>query len=147
MIEIKVKKLNEEVTMPTRATAGSSGYDVYSQEEYYLFPGQSIVVPLGFCVEVPDGYELQARSRSGLASKNQVFVTNSPGTIDSDYRGEVKVLLSRLPTVGPGEALLIKKGDRVAQLVLSQVPVSQMVEVTELSVSERDEGGFGSSGA
>jgi dUTP pyrophosphatase len=99
--------------------------------------------PTGFAVEVPQGYELQVRSRSGLA-KQGLFVTNSPGTIDSDYRGEICVLLSNLD---PNRSYTVNRGDRIAQLVLCEVPRLSIQEVEELSSTERGEGGFGSTGA
>lgn len=146
MIDIKIKRLRGDAKLPTRATAESAGYDVYACDAATLPTGGSVMIPLGFSVEIPQGYELQVRSRSGLAAKNQVFVTNSPGTIDSDYRGEVKVLLSRLPGPDPFP-FWIYQGDRVAQLVLAVVPQSQIVEVTEVSDTGRGSGGFGSTGA
>lgn len=157
MIDIKIKRLHKDAKLPTRATAESAGYDVYSYDDYQLFRGSSIIVPLGFSVEIPKGYELQVRSRSGLAFKEQVFVTNSPGTIDSDYRGEVKVLLSRLKHVESAcgttcdvyqeDRFRIRPGDRIAQLVLAVVPESQIVEVTDIVPTDRGVGGFGSTGA
>lgn len=146
MIDIKIKRLHPDAQLPTRATSGSSGYDVYALNDIFLKPGQSTIAELGFSVEIPEGYEIQVRSRSGLAAKQQIFVTNSPGTIDSDYRGEVKVLLTRLGTLN-GPAFIISKGERVAQLVLAEVPKSQIIEVTEVSGTERGSGGFGSTGA
>lgn len=147
MIDIKVKLLSQDAVLPTKATAGSSGWDVYATEDLVLSAGQSGVMPLGIAVEVPIGYEIQVRSRSGLASKQGIFVINSPGTVDSDYRGEVKVLLARLANAARSDSYEIKKGDRIAQLVLVPVPECQVLEVEELSPTDRDDGGFGSSGA
>src|SRR5574338_308394 len=96
MIDIKVKLLNENARLPTRATAESAGYDVYATEDCDIARGNFYTMPLGLAVEIPPGYELQVRPRSGLAAKYGITVVNTPGTIDSDYRGEVKVLLHRL---------------------------------------------------
>lgn len=141
-MEIKFKRLeNFSGDLPLYATKGSAGFDVRSTIETTLPGGGGIQIPLGFAVEIPEGYELQCRSRSGLA-KEGIFVTNSPGTVDSDYRGELKVLLSNLSN----RAFSIQKGDRIAQLVLNKIEQAKIVEVEELSETERGEGGFGSTG-
>lgn len=146
MIDIKVKKLSDAAQLPTKATSGSSGYDVYATQDADLSLGGFFTMPLGIAVEVPLGYELQLRPRSGLAAKYGITIVNTPGTIDSDYRGEVKALLHRLAGPGGYNMVSIKTGDRIGQLVLVAVPESQIVEVTELTPSDRDNGGFGSSG-
>jgi dUTP pyrophosphatase len=128
----------------TRATSGSSGYDLASAEDQQLkiLPGAVALVRTGWALELPPGLEGQVRSRSGLAARSSVFVLNSPGTIDSDYRGEVKVVLANF-----GNApFSVSPGDRIAQLVFVQVPNVCLVAVDELTATERGAGGFGSSG-
>jgi dUTP pyrophosphatase len=122
-------------------TPGSAGMDIHAAMEKTIGPHNGLMFPTGFAVEVPPGFELQCRTRSGLAASG-VFVTNSPGTIDSDYRGELCVLLTNL-TPSP---MTIRRGDRIAQLVLNQLPEFEVEEVEELSETERGEGGFGSTG-
>lgn len=144
-MEIKFKRLDhgEGLDLPAYQTEGSSGMDICSALTSTLPPGGGMLIPTGFAVEVPPGYELQCRSRSGLARQG-VFVTNSPGTIDSDYRGEICVLLSNLDLRRTFE---VRRGDRIAQLVLMQVPrAEKILEVKELSSTERGNGGFGSTG-
>lgn len=143
-MEIKFKRLahGDGLDLPSYQTDGSSGMDIQAALTVTLPPGGGTLIPTGFAVEVPEGYELQCRSRSGLARQG-VFVTNSPGTIDSDYRGEVCVLLSNLDQRRTFE---VRRGDRVAQLVLIQVPKATVKEVKELSETKRAEGGFGSTG-
>jgi len=143
--KLLISKLREDAIIPSKRSE-DAGYDVYATEDADLFNGAFYTMPLGFAVEVPLGYELQVRPRSGLAAKYGITVVNTPGTIDSDYRGEVKVLLHRLAGPGGYNMHPIKAGDRIAQLVLIEVPESQIVEVTELSETDRDSGGFGSSG-
>jgi dUTP pyrophosphatase len=131
--------------LPVRMTKGSSGCDVCAavETEIVLEPAGRALVPTGFCFEIPQGYEVQVRSRSGLAVKHGVFVLNSPGTIDSDYRGEVKVILANT-----GNApFTIKRGDRIAQLVVA--PVANNVNFSEsesISETKRGAGGFGHTG-
>ena len=127
-----------------RATSGSSGYDLSSAEDAELTipSGAVALVRTGWALELPPGIEGQVRSRSGLAARSGVFVLNSPGTIDSDYRGEVKVVLANFGA-GPFSVL---PGDRIAQLVFMQVPTVCLVAVDEVAPTERGTGGFGSSG-
>lgn len=146
MIEIRVKKLVDHAIVPTIQTEFSAGADVHaafpSADSDFLYPGQAKLVPTGLSVEIPIGYEIQVRPRSGLALKHGITVLNSPGTIDSDYRGELCVLL-----VNHGEAIFtIKNGDRIAQLVVAVLPVVRFVEAEDLSETKRGEGGFGSTG-
>ena len=130
--------------LPTYQTAGAAGADVYAclSESIVLEPGQRAMVPTGLSFEIPAGYEIQVRPRSGLAAQNGVTVLNSPGTIDSDYRGEVKVILINLGA----EAFTINHGDRIAQLVVSPVEQAGFVRVECLSSTDRGRGGFGSTG-
>jgi len=141
---VGVCRLVERAGNLKRATSGSSGFDLASAEEQQLtiLPGTVALVRTGLALELPPGLEGQVRSRSGLAARSSVFVLNSPGTIDSDYRGEVKVVLANF-----GNApFSVSLGDRIAQLVFSQVPNVVFVAVDELSATERGSGGFGSSG-
>lgn len=129
---------------PARASAGSSGYDLRAAvaEPLTLPPGGRALVPTGFALEIPLGWEAQVRPRSGLAVRHGVTVLNAPGTVDSDYRGEVRVALVNL-----GEApLTLERGDRIAQLVFARVGAAELVEVTSLEDSARGDGGFGSTG-
>ena len=109
-------------------------------------PGATVLIPTGFEVEVPEGFELQVRSRSGLAAKNGIFVTNGPGTIDPDYRGEIKVCLSRVKNKPRIDSFRIMRGDRIAQLVLCPITPGVFEEVEELTETVRGTGGYGSTG-
>jgi len=137
---IKIVRVDENAKMPEYKTEGSSCADLYSIEEVTLIPGMVTAVRTGIKMEIPEGFEVQIRARSGLASKG-VFLPNGIGTIDSDYRGEVKVLMS---TIGHGH--LIRVGDRIAQMAVKPVSKYPMTEVDSLSDTERGEGGFGSTG-
>ncbi|MBN1307226.1 MAG: dUTP diphosphatase [Chitinispirillaceae bacterium] len=132
--------------IPQRMTAGSSGCDVCAalEEPLELLPGSRALIPTGFCFEIPAGYEIQVRPRSGLAVKNGITVLNAPGTIDADYRGEVKVILVNMSP----QPFIIRHGDRIAQLVPMRV-ASHLVftEREEINGSDRGEGGFGHTGA
>jgi len=135
-------KTNPKGQMPFKATVGSSGYDLFASEEVVISPQKFALVATDVYAEVPVGYELQIRSRSGLAAKHNVVVLNAPGTIDSDYRGELKVLLFNHGQ----EAFKVEVGMRIAQMVLCHVPQSELVEVAELTGTDRGSGGFGSTG-
>lgn len=140
MIRPNVKFTGEYT--PEYATRGSSGVDIRSSVDITIPPSMRALVPTGLSLEIPEGLEGQVRSRSGLANKHGVVVLNSPGTIDSDYRGEVKVLL-----VNHGhEEYSVKKGDRIAQLVFVPIIQANLVRVDSLSSTERGAGGFGSTG-
>lgn len=130
--------------LPSYQTAGAAGADLcaYLPEPVVLTPGQRAMVPTGLSFAIPSGYEIQVRPRSGLAAKNGITVLNSPGTIDSDYRGEVKVILINLGT----ENFTISHGDRIAQMVVAPVVQAQFQVVESLSATERGQGGFGSTG-
>jgi dUTP pyrophosphatase len=144
MIRLLLKRLphGEGLPAPTYATAGAAGMDVVAAEELTLAPGARHAVATGFALAIPDGYEVQVRPRSGLALKHGVTCLNTPGTIDSDYRGEVKVILANL-----GDAPFpIRRGDRIAQLVPAAVTRAELVDVAELDGTERGSGGFGSTG-
>jgi len=140
-IQVKLKAA-PGAKLPVYKTQGAAGADICSNEDLVIKSGARAVVATGLFPEIPDGYELQVRSRSGLAAQNGLFVLNSPGTIDSDYRGEIKVILANLGD----EDFVISKGDRIAQIILSPVLQAHFVETDELSESSRGEGGFGSTG-
>ena len=143
-IKVEVKRLahGEGLVLPAYATSGSAGMDVVSAEDVTIAPGARHAVATGLSVAIPQGFEIQVRPRSGLAFKHGITVPNTPGTIDSDYRGELKVLLINHGS----EDFAIARGDRVAQLVLAPVVQAAWSEVDELDATQRGEGGFGSTG-
>jgi dUTP pyrophosphatase len=143
-ISIAIVRLShgEGLPLPAYATAGAAGMDVVSAEALTLQPGARKAVATGFSIAIPAGYEVQVRPRSGLALKNGVTCLNTPGTIDSDYRGEVKVILANLSH----EPFVIARGDRIAQLVPAPVQRARMVESDTLDETDRGTGGFGSTG-
>ena len=128
--------------LPAYATEGAAGMDIVAAEDISLAPGARAAVATGFAIAIPAGYEVQVRPRSGLALKHGITCLNTPGTIDSDYRGEVKVILANLGD----EYFEIKRGDRIAQLVPAQVQRATMVEVETLDDTARGASGFGSTG-
>jgi dUTP pyrophosphatase len=145
-IEIKVKRLEgqEDIALPAYETDGSSGMDLRAavDEEVVLNPGEIKLIPTGLAVSVPPGFEIQTRPRSGLALKHGIGMVNSPGTIDSDYRGEIKLIM-----INWGQApFVIKRGDRIAQMLVSSVARAQVREVAVLDHTSRGDGGFGHSG-
>lgn len=143
-VTLKVKRLPHCKALPQYATAGSAGLDLTNALEnpLTLLPGQRARVPIGIIVEIPEGYEGQVRPRSGLADKFGVSLTNCVGTIDSDYRGEVQVLV-----INHGEnSVTFEPGERIAQLLITPVPRVEVIEVNEVDNSERGTGGFGSTG-
>ncbi len=127
---------------PKYQTPGSSGMDLCAAGGVTIAPKHRVVISCGFRIEIPDGYEGQVRSRSGLALRQGLIVLNSPGTVDSDYRGDMKVILINLGN----ESVTIGKGDRIAQLVISPVVRAKLIVVSNLSKTARAEGGFGSTG-
>jgi dUTP pyrophosphatase len=134
----------DDLPLPARATPGSAGFDLHAavDEELSLGPGERALVPTGFAIAVPAGFEAQIRPRSGLALRHGIVLPNAPGTIDSDYRGELRVILMN----AGDEAFTIKRGDRIAQLVVAPVVVAAFAEVDALPDSERGSGGFGHTG-
>jgi dUTP pyrophosphatase len=144
MIQIALQRLphGEGLPLPAYATTGAAGMDVVAAEALTLDPGNRHAVATGFAIAIPEGYEVQVRPRSGLALKHGITCLNSPGTIDSDYRGEVKVILANL-----GDAPFpIARGDRIAQLVPAAVTRAELAEVASLDDTARGAGGFGSTG-
>ena len=144
MIEILIKRLTKNVTLPRYETEDSSGLDLAANidEQIKILPGKSEIIPTGLAVAIPKNFEIQIRPRSGLAAKNQVSVLNTPGTIDADYRGEIKVILINLSD----KVFVVEKGMRVAQMVVCPVIKVSLKEVTKLEITERGSGGFGSTG-
>jgi dUTP pyrophosphatase len=142
MLDVKIKRLKEDAKIPFRQTDGSSGYDLYSNEAIKIKPLETFLVSTGISIEIPLGYEAQVRPRSGLAIKKAVTVLNTPGTIDSDYRGEVKVILINLGK----EEVSFSKHERIAQLVFQKIESINFILDDDLSKTDRGDGGFGSSG-
>ena len=141
---MKVKVINKSKNdLPFYATKGSAGMDVYSNEELELEPLSTTIVKTGLFVKIPEGYEIQVRPRSGLSAKSKLRIANSPGTIDSDYLGEIGIIIDNISDTYHH---LIKKGERIAQLVLKKVENIEWEEAEELSETERNTGGFGSTG-
>ena len=144
MIRIQIARLphGEGLPLPAYATPGAAGMDVVAAEDLDLAPGARHAVATGFKLAIPEGYEIQVRPRSGLAFKHGVTVPNTPGTIDSDYRGELKILMINH---GP-EPFPVRRGERIAQLVPAAVTKAGFDEVAELDATDRGTGGFGSTG-
>ena len=143
-VEIRIKRLNNGagLPLPAYASAGAAGMDICAAEAVTLKPGKRAAVPTGFAFAIPPGYEIQVRPRSGLALKHGITCLNTPGTIDSDYRGEVKVILANLGD----EDVHFERGDRIAQLVVAAAPQAIVHEVDYLDDTVRGSGGFGSTG-
>ena len=145
MTKILIKRLSKEISLPKYETAGSSGMDLAANiaGNISIDPGKTAIIPTGLALSVPEGFEVQIRPRSGLAAKKKISVLNTPGTIDSDYRGEIKVIL-----INQGqETFKVEKGLRIAQMVVCPVVQAQIKEVEDLSETERGKGGFGSTGS
>tara|TARA_E500000331_G_scaffold156317_1_gene151751 strand:- start:81 stop:521 length:441 start_codon:yes stop_codon:yes gene_type:complete len=144
MTKILIKRLSKEVSLPKYETSGSSGMDLAANidKKININPGKTAIIPTGLALSIPKGFEVQIRPRSGLAAKNKISVLNTPGTIDADYRGEIKVILINLGK----DPFEIEKGLRIAQMVVCPIVQAQFQEVKDLSKTERGEGGFGSTG-
>ena len=144
MVRVLIKRLSPSVQLPSYKTIGASGMDLmaFIEQPIELEPGKSCLVPTGLSVAFPEEYEIQIRPRSGLAAKNNITVLNTPGTIDSDYRGELKIILFN----HGNENFLINNSDRIAQMILTPVIKMELHETDELPKTVRGEGGFGSTG-
>ena len=144
MVKILIKKLNKNSNIPEYKTDGSSGMDLMANIEnpIILHPGEKKIIPTGITAAIPNEYEIQIRPRSGLAAKNGISVLNTPGTIDADYRGEIKVILINLGK----QFFKINNNDRIAQMVLCPIVKAEIEEVKELPKTIRGTGGFGSTG-
>jgi dUTP pyrophosphatase len=145
VISIEILRLPHggDLPVPAKATEGSAGFDIASAEDGELRPGERRLFSTGFAVAIPPGYEIQIRPRSGLALKHGITLPNTPATIDSDYRGELKIALINL---GP-DPFVISRGMRIAQLIVSRVETAEFALVSTLSPTPRGEGGFGSTGS
>jgi len=144
MIKILVKKFDKKIKLPSYKTSGSSGMDLiaYTKNKIIIPPGKTAMVPTGIAVAIPKNYEIQIRPRSGLAAKKSISVINTPGTVDSDYRGEIKIILINLSK----KRFIIKSGDRVAQMILCPIGKGILKVVKNLPKTVRGKGGFGSTG-
>ncbi len=145
MTSVDIMRLHhgEGLPLPSYETEGAAGMDLRAAEGAVLKPGARYLMPTGFAIALPPGFEAQVRPRSGLAVKHGVTVLNAPGTIDSDYRGEIKV-----PLINHGQQnFIIARGDRIAQMVIAAVTAARLIEVAGLDGTERGAGGFGSSGS
>ena len=149
MVEVKMKKLehyDSSFDLPFYATEGAAGADIRAslpeKKSMTIKPGERLLVPTGLCMEIPLGYEVQVRPRSGLSLKSDLLIVNSPGTIDCDYRGEVNIIVGNFGKVD----YVVEHGLRIAQLVIAPVLQAKFVSTTDLSETERGTGGFGSTG-
>ncbi len=169
-ISVKVRKLHPDAVIPQYATMGAAGFDLVAVEDVIIAPGETKKVPLGLAFEIPVGFEIQVRPRSGVSVKTKLRISNAPGTVDADFRGEVCVIIDNINPDEYGLAgdtfyldgtkykdgerhldyevgtYIVRKGDRIAQGVLAKVPRASFVEVAELDETERGAGGFGSTG-
>jgi dUTP pyrophosphatase len=146
LLRIQISRLsgNEDIPLPSKMTPGASGFDLYAavSENITLLPGERRLIPTGLCMAIPNGWEGQVRPRSGLALKHGITTLNSPGTIDADYRGEIGVIL-----INQGQQpFVVTRKERVAQLVIQQVPQVEYSEVEHLDETQRGTGGFGHTG-
>ena len=144
MVKVLIKKLDKKVKLPEYKTTGSSGLDLtaFIEQKIVIKPGENALVPTGISIAIPEDTEVQIRPRSGLAAKNNISVLNTPGTIDSDYRGEIKVILFNHGKID----FLINNKDRIAQMILTPVIKMELQEADKLPETVRGEGGFGSTG-
>ena len=144
MVKILVKKFYKNIKLPVYKTSGSSGLDVvaYIKNKITINPSKTAIIPTGIAVAIPKNYEIQIRPRSGLAANKSISVLNTPGTIDSDYRGEIKIILINLSK----KSFVVKSGDRVAQMIVCPVVKGKLKEVKNLPKTVRNKGGFGSTG-
>ena len=144
MVKVLIKKLNSKVQLPKYKTDGSSGMDLmaFTESPINIRPQESALIPTGITIAIPEDTEIQIRPRSGLAAKSNISVLNTPGTIDSDYRGEIKIILFNHGK----EEFIINNNDRVAQMILMPIIKAELEEVEDLPITLRGSGGFGSTG-
>ena len=144
MVKILVKKFDKNVKLPTYKTSGSSGMDLMAhiKNKKTINPGKTLIIPTGIAVKIPKDYEIQIRPRSGLAAKKGISILNTPGTVDSDYRGEIKIILINFSK----KSFIVKSGDRIAQMIVCPVAKGKIKEVKNLPRTVRGKGGFGSTG-
>lgn len=142
-IQVKIKRLDQELPLPRYANPGDAGLDLYSAVDVVIEPMRRVMIPTGVAIALPEGYAGFVQPRSGLAAKKGLSIVNTPGLVDSGYRGELKVIAINTDA---DEPITIARGERVAQLVVQRVPAVELVEVDELDSTKRGEGGFGSTG-
>ncbi|HLN75539.1 MAG TPA: dUTP diphosphatase [Nocardioidaceae bacterium] len=142
-VEILIRRLDADVPLPSYAHPGDAGADLVTTVDVHLEPGERAMVPTGISIALPDGYVALVHPRSGLAARCGISIVNAPGTVDAGYRGEVKVMLINLD---PAEPVSLRRGDRIAQLVVQRVERARFVEVERLPGSARGDGGYGSTG-
>ena len=150
-MNIKIKKLHNDAIVPKYQTSGSSGFDLHSIEDINIEPRMTALIKTGFCMSIPEGYEMQIRPRSGLSLKSKLRIANSPGTVDSDYTGEIAIIIDNIKSedyTNPSglDIIKIKKGDRIAQGVIVPIIRAIFEEVNELPKTDRGTSGFGSTG-
>lgn len=145
-MKIKVKKLHPDAFLPTYGSLGAAAFDIYSIEQTTIMPGQTLAIDTGLGFELDPGYYLEIRPRSGLSLNTKIRIANSPGTVDFDFKGSVKIIVDNLLGQFP-EKYIIKKGERIAQALLKKYDQVEFEEVQELSETERGEKGYGSTGA
>ena len=143
-LSVSIKRLDPSVELPSYAYEGDAGLDLRANADVVIEPYQRVLIPTGLAIAIPDGYAGFVQPRSGMALKQGLSIANTPGLIDAHYRGELKVIAVNLDSE---KAIRIERGERIAQLVIQQVPVVQLVEVDELDETDRGCGGFGSSGS
>lgn len=143
-IQVSIKRLDPSVELPSYAYTGDAGLDLRANETVDIPPFERVLIPTGLAIALPEGYAGFVQPRSGMALKRGLSIANTPGLIDAHYRGELKVIAINLDA---HEAIHIERGERIAQLVIQEVPTVQLVEVDELDETDRGAGGFGSSGA
>ena len=143
MVQISLRRLDPELPLPSYAHPGDAGADLHAAADVTLAPGERALVPTGISIALPDGYVALVHPRSGLAAKHGVSIVNAPGTVDAGYRGEIKVCLVNLD---PETPVQLRRGDRIAQLVIQRFETAQFTEVAELPDSARGAGGYGSTG-
>ncbi len=141
---VQIQRIDKGLPLPDYARAGDAGMDVYSTIDCTIAPGQRAIIPIGIAIALPEGFVCFAHPRSGLAAKNGISIVNSPGTIDSGYRGEIKIILINTDAK---ETFEVKRGDRIAQLVFQKFESARFFEVEVLPESQRGGGGFGSTGS
>ena len=142
-IQVKIKRLDQELPLPRYTNPGDAGLDLYSAVDVVIEPMRRVMIPTGVAIALPEGYAGFVQPRSGLAAKMGLSIVNTPGLVDSGYRGELKVIAINTDA---DEPIAIARGERVAQLVVQRVPAVELVEVDELDATERGEAGFGSTG-